>query len=169
MQIHASMFHSPNQLVHLSDMQILSYFMNNSEKQVTKEIKSHFWQAIWEYKNLLPLTIAPSRQVVQYFKSAQEVGWSKLKILLGWDTQAVITDRDTQHGPLGISPQALHLGTNAYEKLRGFPGGRVNVNPIYIVSTARWDATLLFWTLDGHPESESPRLPIYPFPQGKRT
>lgn len=46
MQAHASVFCSPNELVHLSGTQILSYFMNNSEKQVTEEIKPHFWQAV---------------------------------------------------------------------------------------------------------------------------
>lgn len=59
----------------------------------------------------------------------------------------------------------MHLGTNTPEKLRGFPGGRATMNPIYIVSTAHWDVTFLFWTLDIHPKG--PHLLTYPVPQEK--
>lgn len=53
-------------------------------------------------------------------------------------------DHHMQHGPLGISPQAVHLGTNDHDKLGFFPGARLSMNPVYMVSTGHWDAALLF-------------------------
>lgn len=54
MWAHASMFCSSSQLVYPSDLYILSCYMSNSEKQVTKETKPRFWQAICEYANIPP-------------------------------------------------------------------------------------------------------------------
>ena len=66
-------------------------------------------------------------------------------------------------------PELLHehLGPSAHGELRGFPGGRVNVHPVYTVSTAHWDATVLLPALDGHPGgSHSLTRPV---PQGTST
>lgn len=61
---------------------------------------------------------------------------------------------------LEVSPQAAHLRTNTQKKLRGFLGGRINRNPMYII-------TQHSWTLDNHPRASY--LLIYPVPQGKYT